>query len=249
MKEINASEINVNPMKPKNVLNKKFWIHGKLNSKVRLRLMDIADDFIKFLNIKWVHPIDIVFTGSMANFNWTKFSDVDIHIIINYRDVYDNTEFVDEYFEMKKRIWSDEHDNLKIYGFPVELYVEDSNEVSFSSGVYSIEKNEWIKTPSKFNENKLNEKFIKKKSAEIINKIDLISSSIENTKDEYKLREFSKKAKLLFKKIKNKRKECLEIEGEVGNWNIIYKLLRANGYLEKLWNISTNIYDKINSIY
>lgn len=99
--EVSISDINLNPLEPKPQLNSKFWINGKLNSKVRLKLMDIADDFIQTLNVKWVKPLDIVFTGSLANYNWTKYSDIDIHVIMNYKDVYENVEFVKEYFEMK----------------------------------------------------------------------------------------------------------------------------------------------------
>lgn len=102
--------------------------------------MDIADDFIQTLNVKWVKPLDIVFTGSLANYNWTKYSDIDVHVIMNYKDVYENIEFVKEYFEMKKYSWMQDHDNLRIYGFPIELYVEDSNDAANSSGVYSLEK-------------------------------------------------------------------------------------------------------------
>lgn len=246
--EIKSSDINVTEMMPKNELNEKFWVNGRLNSKVRVRIMDIADDFIDFLNIKWVKPIDVIFTGSLANFNWTKFSDIDIHILIDFSKVYKDIDFVNDYFEMKKRIWSQEHDSLKIYGFPIELYVENSDNVSFSSGVFSIEKNKWIKFPSKFNENNINEKFIKYKSSSIINKIDCLYDKSKKTNNENELNKICSEAKKLFKKLKFERKKCLSENGEVGNWNIIYKIIRKNGRLEKLWNISSNIYDKINSI-
>lgn len=246
--EIEPHEINVSQMKPKNVLNSKLWNHGKLNSRVRLRIMDIVDDFIDFLNVKWVKPIDIIFTGSLANFNWNKYSDIDIHIIIKFADVYKDEDFVNDYFEMKKRIWSNDHENLKIYGFPVELYVENYDGETYSSGVYSIEKNEWVKFPVEFDYNEINENFIKRKASSLINKIDCLNEKMENEDDSVKLSKISKSATNLFKKIKFERYNCLKEHGEIGNWNIIYKIIRSKGKLQLLWKIPIKIYDKLNSI-
>ena len=39
------------------------------------------------------------------------------------------------------------HENLKIYGFPVEIYVQDVNEEHTANGMYSLESNDWIKVP------------------------------------------------------------------------------------------------------
>lgn len=245
--EVSVSDINLKPLEPKPQLNPKFWINEKLNSKVRLKLMDIADDFIQTLNVKWVKPLDIVFTGSLANYNWTKFSDVDIHIIINYQDVYENTDFVNEYFEMKKYSWAQDHENLKIYGFPVELYVEDSNNSAESSGVYSIEKNRWLIEPHPFDE-KFDKQYIKSFASKLMTQIDDISNIIDKTDDDYKMDVLSKKVKRLNDKIKFIRQESLKKDGEMGKGNIIYKVIRNSGYLDKLWNLKSKTYDKLNSL-
>ncbi len=70
----------------------------------------IADDFFETLDIAWVDIDDIILTGSLANYNWSKFSDVDIHILVDYEDVDDNVELVREYFMSKKNLWNDKHD-------------------------------------------------------------------------------------------------------------------------------------------
>ena len=67
--EIDSKDISLNSFKIKKELNPKFWPNGKLNSRVRLRLMDIADDFVKDLSVDWVKPKDVIFTGSIANYN------------------------------------------------------------------------------------------------------------------------------------------------------------------------------------
>lgn len=246
--EVSTSDVNLNPLEPKPQLNPNFWFNEKLNSKVRLKLMDIADDFIETLNIKWVTPIDIVFTGSLANYNWSKFSDIDIHIIIDYKDVYENVKFVKEYFEMKKYSWSQDHENLKIYGFPIELYVEDYNDKADSSGVYSIERNEWIKKPEPFNENEFDKNYVKRTAAKLMTQIDSLSDMVDTTEDDYKIDILSKKIKRLNDKVKFIRKSSLKKDGEMGNGNIIYKVMRNMGYIDKLWDLKSKTYDKLNSL-
>ena len=158
--------------------------------------------------------------------------------------------FVSNYFNSKKKIWNNEHDNLKIYGFPVEMYVQDSEEDHTSSGIYSLEKNKWLVKPKKENfENiSMNKKFIREKARLLINKIDELSEKVENEKDEYKLDILSKKIKTLFDKIKGIRKESLKKYGEMSTGNIIFKILRRLGYIDKLYNIKLNTYDKIKSL-
>jgi len=49
--EVSSKNINLSSFKIKEELHPKFWPKGKLNSRVRLRLMDIADDFIEGIGI------------------------------------------------------------------------------------------------------------------------------------------------------------------------------------------------------
>lgn len=244
-------KIDFTSFEPQDELNPKIWdSNGLINSRVRMRLLDIADTFIDSLDIDWVEIDDIILTGSLANFNWSKFSDFDVHVVLRFKDVDERVEFVSNYFNSKKKIWNNEHDNLKIYGFPVEMYVQDSEEDHTSSGIYSLEKNKWLVKPKKENfENiSMNKKFIREKARLLINKIDELSEKVENEKDEYKLDILSKKIKSLFDKIKGIRKESLKKYGEMSTGNIIFKILRRLGYIDKLYNIKLNTYDKIKSL-
>lgn len=232
-------------------LNPKIWMeNGFINSRVRMRLLDIADTFIDGLDIDWVEIDDIILTGSLANYNWSKYSDFDLHIVLDFKEVDERVDFVSNYFNSKKKIWNNEHDNLKIYGFPVELYVQDKNENHTSTGIYSLEKNKWLVKPKTENVNslKLNKKLIKEKVKNIVDKIDNIENLISNEKDEYKLEQYSKKIKYFFDKIKGIRKESLSKYGEMSTGNIIFKCLRRLGYIDKLYNLKLNTYDKIKSI-
>lgn len=243
--------IDMSSFEPQDELNPKVWLSNNLiNSRVRLRLLDIADNFFDSLDIDWVDVDDIILTGSLANYNWSKYSDFDVHIILDFSKVDEKTEFVSDYFNTKKKLWNIEHEDLKIYGFPVELYVQDVNEPHSSTGIYSLEKNEWIVEPKRenFKDIKLNKKYIKIKSLEIMDKIDHIYDMISRETDEYKIEFISKKIKKLFDKIKGLRKEGLKKHGEYSTFNIIFKLLRRMGYIDKLYEMKINIYDKLKSL-
>lgn len=255
------NEINANPKNnkkcslssfiPHDKLNERIWLpNGYINSRVRLRLLDLADVFFDSLDIDWVEVKDIILTGSLANFNWSKFSDLDVHILIDYKDVDEKTNLVSNYLSAKKNLWNEQHDNLKIYGFPVEMYVQDINEEHISSGVYSLEKNEWVIKPDKENfENiHLNKAFISKKVNEIIYKINKLSDKINKCDDEYQLEGLAKKVKALFDKIKGARKEGLKKSGEYNSFNIIFKVLRRIGALDKIYELKIKTYDKMNSL-
>ena len=243
-------KLDLSSFKPQKELNPKIWVKGLLNSRVRLRLLDIADDFISRLPINHSLVDDIILTGSLANYNWSRYSDFDLHILIDFKSVDKRIEFVKDYFDTKKKEWNSDHENLKIYGFPVEIYVQDTNEVHTASGIYSIEKNQWIVKPEKnsIKAIKLDKFFIKSKTLKLINVISSLEDEIEHTDDDEKLRILSKKVKNVFDKIKGSRKDGLKKSGEMNPYNIIYKLLRRLGYISILLDLKAKTYDKINSI-
>lgn len=246
----NYDSVDLSSFAPQKELNPKVFPNGKLNSKVRLRLMDIADDFFDTLSIGWVKPVDYILTGSIVNYNWSKFSDFDLHILIDFSEVDERTEFVKDYFDSKKKIWNDTHDNLKIYGFPVEIYVQDISETHTASGMYSLYKNKWIKHPEKnaIKAIKLDKFYIKEKAYKIILQIDDLERQYNSTDDNVKIEEIANKAKKLFDKIKGIRRESLKNGNEMSPGNLIFKVLRRIGYIGKLSKIKTDTYDKLYSI-
>lgn len=253
--EVNSSELNLNSFNVRNTLNEKFWLRRKnsdeyqLSSKVRLRLLDIADDFIKELSVSWIKPVDIQFTGSLANYNWSRYSDVDVHILYDFKKIYKRPNFVDDYFKAKKEVWLKNHKDLKIYGFPIEISVEDSNEKNPSSGKYSLEDNKWVVEPSDFQDAKLNARYIKDYSAKVMTEIDKIGHQIDKETDMHKIEVLGNKIEKIFNRLKNLRAEGLKsTQKEMSSGNIIYKLIRRMKYIDKIWNIANKAYDKVNSI-
>lgn len=246
--EVEADDISLKSFEVRDELNPKFWINNKINSRVRLKLLDLADEFFDNLSVKWVKPKDIILTGSIANYNWSRYSDVDVHILVDFKEVWDKTEFVRDYFDSKKELWLQEHDGLKIYGFPVEIYVEDSNEENPSSGIYSLNKNKWLVEPNDFQDANLNEEYVKKESARLMTMIDDVEKQLQKEKDNHKLETLSGKVKKIFDRLHKQRQESLDKHGEYGTYNIIWKVLRRSGHLEKIWDIINTIYNKVNSI-
>lgn len=249
-KDLTMKDIDLSSFRPKKELEPRVWANGTLNSRVRLRLMDIADDFYDTLDVSWVEPKDVILTGSLANYNWSKFSDFDLHIVVDFEEVDDRVNFVKDYFDAKKKIWNDQHKDLKIYGYPVEVYVQDANEFHNASGVYSLNLNTWIRKPSEngIEAIKLNKFYIKEKVLKLINKIDELCDAAETETDNYRLEEIATNANELFKRIKSARRAGLKHGSEMNSFNVIFKCLRRTGYLGKLADLKVKTYDKLFSI-
>ena len=249
--DVDPSEVDLSSFRLKNHLNRKFWKNGVLDSRIRLKLLDIADEFIDSLNIDWVTPEDIIITGSLAHFTWNpQYSDIDLHIVMDFKKVDERTDFVKEYFDAKKREWNENHSGIKIFGYPVEVYVQDKSEVNNSNGVYSLEKNKWLKKPdrSSLNAKEVHQSRIRKRVATFMNAIDEVEAK-SKTDDDYMLEKCYDRAQLIFKKIKNERKRGFEkSDSEMNDGNLIFKSLRRNGYIEKILSIMAKISDKLNSL-
>ena len=247
------SEVDLSSFNIKKELNPKFWKNDRLDSRIRMKLLDIADDFINFLGVDWVKPEDITITGSLANYNWNqKYSDIDLHIIMDYSKVDERTDFVDNYFYSQKKLWNEEHKDLKIFGFPVEVYVQDINKKHTSSGVYSLDKDKWLTEPEreKLSKKKVNKERIKKTVSQYTERIDKLVDDSKNTNgDDYKMRKLYEGAQQLFDEIKKLRREDLsDANNEISEGNIIFKALRRLGYIDKLDKMINKGYNTLNSL-
>ena len=127
-------------------LNPAAWDGDSLHRQVRLRLLTIAKIFVKYLEIPNFKVEDVVLTGSMSNYNWTKFSDFDLHIVTDYAAL-ECDDIAEAFYKAKKRIWNDQHD-ITINGHEVEMYVEDSATPPVSQGIFSILNNQWVSKPT-----------------------------------------------------------------------------------------------------
>lgn len=249
--EISASDVDVSSFNVQESLCPEIWENYTLKSDVRMKLLNIADDFIDYLDINWVKPSDIILTGSICNYNWSEYSDIDLHIMVDFSQVDENLKLLKEYFNSKKTNWNIDHDTILIYGYPVELYVQDVNEEHVSSGVYSLERDEWIIEPDPENVSTDGVDFnvVKKIVASFTNKVDEICEMFENENDDYMLSLIHNMGKIVLKAIKDCRQQGFEKDGkEMNEGNLVFKALRRNETIQKLYDILHGTYDKMNSL-
>ena len=225
-------------------LNKDFWNQedDRLDPEIRQKLIAIANDFWNSLEVGDAEYDDITFTGSLAAHNYSKFSDVDLHILVDFSDVDDKTDLVREYFNAMKSIWNRLHDIL-IKGYEVEIYVQDVNDPHEAQGLYSISNDEWIKKPV-LDKQDFDKDNVKKKAAGLMDQIDRLQPLIDDGKYE----EAEKYADKLKEKIRKMRKTGLETVGAYSIENLAFKVLRRNDYLGKLSDAKREAYDKMQSI-
>tara|TARA_Y100001973_G_C5208914_1_gene343840 strand:+ start:6506 stop:7438 length:933 start_codon:yes stop_codon:yes gene_type:complete len=226
----------------KDELNQKFWKNPeKLDSRVRQILVKIGKDFFKTLEVD-AELIDITFTGSLANYNYADESDIDLHILLDFKKIDHRFTFLKDYFTSKKNDWNRKHD-IKIKGFEVEVYAQDVNEPHASTGVYSLLYDRWATKPTK--------KKIKVDSAAVYKKAAAIGNAINDVHALFSIGNYEQAhadAERLMEKIKKFRRCGLETGGEFSSENLAFKSLRRSGYLEKLSKIKTNAYDEMMSI-
>jgi len=227
----------------KDTLNPKIWTNvdneeqSKMHPEVKEALLAIANEFIEFLNVD-IFVSDVTMTGSLANYNWSDFSDVDLHIMYNFDEAGEFKEIYKELFKMKKTLFNSTHD-IQVKGYEVELYVQDSGEQHISSGVYSVLFDEWINEPS-LEEVSIDERKIKEKVEQWM---DIIDMTIEDSDDD----DFQSSIEMIEKikdRLKDYRSAGLEREGEYSYENLVFKFLRRNGYIQKLFDFANELTDK-----
>lgn len=224
----------------KDELNSKVWNKDlEINEDIKEELIRLAEDYIEHLDLEDIEVDDIIFTGSLANYNWSSYSDFDVHIIFDFSKINEDIELVKMFLDAAEKLWKEHHDIL-ISGYEVELYCQNSSDKHISSGQFSLLDNKWIKKPSK--ENFVpDEDLIKIKADGIMSKIDDLEIDFIH---HYDYKELSAKLKKVWKKIKENRQKGLDKEGEFSIENLVFKLLRRNGYIEKILDLKSKIYDK-----
>jgi hypothetical protein len=218
----------------KETLNPKIWDGVETNSpslksSIRKALLKIALEFMNFLDEDLIID-DVRFTGSLANYNWSEFSDIDLHLYVDFSQ-FDpkDREVYKELFQLKKTLFNTTH-NITVKGYEVELYAEDVNETHFSTGVYSVLYDEWINKPEKEEVN-IDREFLVKKVNNVMERIDNL---IDDVSDD-KLDQGLKKIETFKERLKKYRSSGLEKDGEFSYENLVFKFLRRNGFPESVY--------------
>ena len=201
-------------------LNPKIWdSNNKLIPEVKVKIEEIIEQFVSTIDFP-LAVIDAHLVGSNASYNYTQFSDLDVHIITNFELVDASTEIVQLLYNSLKAKFNSDYD-ISIRGIDVELYVEDVKTSAISNGIYSLYKDEWIKFPKKLTN--LPDIDVSKEYNEWKNKIQYVldmrdSNEIVN----------------LINDLYVVRQNSLAVDGEYGAGNQLFKEIRNHGLLDKL---------------
>ena len=129
-------------------LNPKLWQDSEsLRPEVKEALLKIKEVFIENTEL----PINIIAThlvGSNVSYNYTPYSDLDLHFVVNFDSIPAPKELVQAYYNGERSAFNKAHD-ISIHGVNVEVYVEDVNAGTMSNGIYHLETDTWIKRPNK----------------------------------------------------------------------------------------------------
>ena len=209
----------------------------RIRPGVKGALMDIVDEFVERLDLD-AEIKDIILTGSLANYNWSKFSDIDLHILIDFKEVNDNEELVKRFFDAVRANWNRTHD-IKVKGHEVELYVQDESEPHVSTGVYSLMNDKWLVKPNKVKPF-IDKKTARKKAADIERGVDKVASILYDGDHSAAL----EAAASLKEKIKTMRQTGLEKSGVFSPGNLAFKFLVGPDASQKLHDVYIKAYDE-----
>lgn len=199
-------------------LNPKLWTSSaELHPDVEEKLFGIVDLFTSNLSI----PIDVIdarLVGSNASYNYTQYSDIDLHIVANFESIDVDPVVLQSAYNLEKGAFNKNYD-IKIHGLDVEVYIEDLNAATITNGIYSLYLHKWIKFPKK----------IEVPDVDVSRETNIWTDKIEDAVDTS-----GEKAKELLNSIYLVRKNSLEVDGEFGKGNVLFKELRNLGLLDKL---------------
>lgn len=226
----------------KDDLNPEIWKDGKIIQPVRRKLVKIAHDFFKGLELDpKIRILDIIMVGSLANYNWSKYSDVDLHVVVDFNK-FDDKDLVKKAFDAFKNLYNLKH-NIKIGGYDVEVYVQDIKEKLSAAAVYSLLHDKWILKPKNV-DFKLDKSLIRRKVKNIFD-------TLKKIKNAYTSNDFQKTVDdidALKDNLKKMRKSGLERGGEFSTENIVYKILRRTDIMELLDTYKNKAYDQLVTI-
>jgi hypothetical protein len=227
-------------------LNPAIWTDNELHDDVKKQLLSIAQDFYNDSGFK-APIVDIVLTGSMANYNYHDDSDLDVHIIIDYSKENADTDLVRIAANAIKWKWNEQH-NIKIAGHDVELYIQDENEPHTASGVYSLMQGKWLVVPT-VKTISTSETDVAAKVQSIVDQTSALQQQVDNAGPDTDFDALLDSIDAVRYAALHLRKDAFaEGEDEFSVGNLAFKELRNNGTIEKLLNMETQLYDKMHSI-
>ena len=225
-----------------NELNQKLFDGNRLKPKVRKKAEEIINEFLKILAEDEVKLTvrDVILTGSNASYNYTKDSDIDLHIIAETKSFEDSAEVYAKLYRAYGRIFGNKFE-ISFYGIPVEIYVETESNPVVSNGIYSVMFNKWVKEPSAIAIPEIDQKAINKaakpwidEAKALIKEVDDNVADGEEEIDDYITRIYELRQKGIYSAAGN----------EYSTENLIFKEVRNAGLLDKLKKLKNVLISK-----
>jgi hypothetical protein len=228
-------------------LNPILWNEDEqLRPEVRSILMNIVNDFFSTIGVNWQKSRgvvqDILLIGSNCNYNYGPASDVDIHVITDFRALTKgNDPYVLNFVRKTLKQAQNEYKkmNLSYNGLPIEVVIEEFGVPNQNSaGTYSLLRNEWVRFPAlpeKEQFNLKNPKLRRRVTAIYKRWRDMIDRAIDSN-------DIKTLAQTL-QTILAQRREALTQDGDGAPENHAYKMLRKPGN-----NHVQRIFDAINGL-
>lgn len=225
-------------------LNPALFKESKLRPEVKDKINEIVDEFLKdFEEVDVELEIqDIILTGSNASYNYTKDSDLDIHIVADTSKITDTLKLHKVIYDAYKSNFNKKFE-IELNKVPVELYIETQDTPLVSNGIYSVIKNEWVKEPTKEDIPEVDQEAIDKAFKPWEKRYKALISKITNKSDDES--EIDKFIDSLY----DLRSEGLSTDGEYSIGNLIFKEMRNKGYLDNLKELRHKVIAQRLSLY
>ena len=225
-----------------NELNQKLFDGNRLKPEVREKAEEIINEFLKILAEDEVKLIvrDVILTGSNASYNYTKDSDIDLHIIAETKSFEESADVYAKLYRAYGRIFGNKFE-ISFYGIPVEIYVETEANPVVSNGIYSVMFDKWVKEPSAIAIPEIDQKAIHKaakpwidEAKALIKEVDDNVADGEEEIDDYITRIYELRQKGIYSAAGN----------EYSTENLIFKEVRNAGLLDKLKKLKNALISK-----
>jgi len=228
---MNARDLVAQTTRYNDTLNPRAWEDKSLRPEIREHLLKVAQQFVEYLEIPNFQVLDIVLTGSNANYNWNRFSDFDLHVVTDY-DSLQCPDIAENFYNAKKKIWNDAH-NIKIGEHEIELYIEDNDNPPKSGGMYSLQDDAWIKEP-RHEAPDIDDRAVQVKVKYLL---DMIRKTLQHATD-------SNDLKMVLTRLRDMRRAGLESGGEFGVENLAFKTLRNMKAIDMLAQAFYHLQDR-----
>lgn len=220
--------------------SKLFTKEAILKETVRKKMLEIVNTFLDDLKEQQIDikVKDILLIGSNASYNYTKDSDIDLHILVDTKATKYSQEVAEALYSAYRSLFNKTLD-IQIYDIPLEIFVETEDTARVSNGVYSVKKDKWVKKPTQeeipeYDEAAL-DKLVTEWETKYLKLVDKIKAD--------KLEDETQVIKLL-EAIYDKLRKTGIAKSEYAIENLAFKELRNRGYLDELKNYKNELTSK-----